>query len=316
MQVSQVYSVGVAFSDLGDEGTYRETLLALTHLQNVTADIFGRIEARVNLLKKRAGELNERIGDAKLRVGKVAEASTRATTVFSTSKFPENAYNQSDELGREGAGGIQHLYGDLPYMECPPDEDDAPGADAPDLFLPAAHSADAGMNESELSELYIDIKDRVNAKITAYNHDSLDYDDDGNELQGLGPLPNNLKSVSSVLLFNSTVNPYKVYSKLDNLLGVDVEVREEEEDARKRKLGAAPKTLVDGDALPEIGEYDVGYKPKMGDGRLGATNQLESPRYCRYFISGHRAVDRPFGPPSKYARRAPHTGLCPCPFCL
>ena len=55
MQVSQVYSVGVAFADLGDEGTYRETLLALTHLQNVTADIFGRIEARVNLLKKRGG---------------------------------------------------------------------------------------------------------------------------------------------------------------------------------------------------------------------------------------------------------------------
>ena len=117
--------------------------------------------------------------------------------MFSTSKFPENAYNQSDELGREGAGGIQHLYGDLPYMECPPDEDDAPGADAPDLFLPAAHSADAGMNESELSELYIDIKDRVNAKITAYNHDSLDYDDDGNELQGLGPLPNNLSPLAA-----------------------------------------------------------------------------------------------------------------------
>jgi hypothetical protein len=35
---------------------------------------------------------------------------------------------------------------------------------------------------------------------------------------GLGPVPSFVDSVSSVLLFNSNINPYKKYTTLDNLL--------------------------------------------------------------------------------------------------
>lgn len=39
------------------------------------------------------------------------------------------------------------------------------------------------------------------------------------EREGLGRLPDNLDSVSSLLLFNSNDNPYKAYRSLDNLTG-------------------------------------------------------------------------------------------------
>jgi hypothetical protein len=39
------------------------------------------------------------------------------------------------------------------------------------------------------------------------------------EREGLGRLPDNLDSVSSLLLFNSNENPYKAYRNLDNLTG-------------------------------------------------------------------------------------------------
>ena len=47
MQSSQVYSVAVGFQDLADEGTLSEILGALQHLENVTANVFFRIENRI-----------------------------------------------------------------------------------------------------------------------------------------------------------------------------------------------------------------------------------------------------------------------------
>lgn len=38
------------------------------------------------------------------------------------------------------------------------------------------------------------------------------------EDNGLGPLPQNIPSVGSMLLFNSDINPYKDYQTLDNLM--------------------------------------------------------------------------------------------------
>ncbi len=38
------------------------------------------------------------------------------------------------------------------------------------------------------------------------------------EDQGLGKIPSSAKSVASILLFNSNINPYKNYQALDNLV--------------------------------------------------------------------------------------------------
>jgi hypothetical protein len=84
------------------------------------------------------------------------------------------------------------------------------------------------------------------------------------EDKGLGPLPAYLDSVGSLLLFNSDINPYKEYQTLDNLLSSG-RTKIVNDDEGKNRLGAAPSTLLNGDALPDIGGIDLTFKPEMGD---------------------------------------------------
>jgi hypothetical protein len=78
------------------------------------------------------------------------------------------------------------------------------------------------------------------------------------DAEGLGRLPHYLPSVSSLLLFNTAENPYKSFTTLDNLLGVDRGARE----VAQKEVGAAPTTITEGDVLPEFGVTGYGYKPK------------------------------------------------------
>lgn len=80
-------------------------------------------------------------------------------------------------------------------------------------------------------------------------------------LDGLGRLPDRLPSVSSLLLFNTSENPYKTYLSLDNLEGKAPAERE----AEKQALAAAPKTVAEGDELPEASRLQFGYKPQLGE---------------------------------------------------
>jgi len=67
--------------------------------------------------------------------------------------------------------------------------------------------------------------------------------------EGLGRLPTELESISSLILFNTPENPYKKYVSLDNLAGKEVETPVQD----KKSLADAPTTLgVDGDQLPSV----------------------------------------------------------------
>lgn len=83
------------------------------------------------------------------------------------------------------------------------------------------------------------------------------------EDDGLGPLPTNISSVGSMLLFNSQINPYKNYQATDNLLAAGREKTVNEEKAKG--LESAPMTIMSGDALPDIQALDLMFKPSMGE---------------------------------------------------
>ena len=80
------------------------------------------------------------------------------------------------------------------------------------------------------------------------------------EEEGLGTLPPEISSVGSLLLFNSDVNPYKKYEARDNLMSAG---RTREFADGKEELHDAPKSLVDGDALPDVMGLDLTFKPKV-----------------------------------------------------
>ena len=113
-------------------------------------------------------------------------------------------------------------------------------------------------NESYSDELFL-ILGRLNSFGTDMDRVEFIMED-----KGLGPLPAVVKSVGSLLLFNSDINPYKDYQTLDNLLSSG-KSKEQIDDSNKFNLASAPTTLISGDALPEIGNLDLTFKPEMGD---------------------------------------------------
>lgn len=72
-------------------------------------------------------------------------------------------------------------------------------------------------------------------------------------------MPESLASVSSLLLFNSTQNPYKKYSTLDTLVGTagepEPEVQEED------KPGGAPTSVAERFGYEGLGKSDISYQP-------------------------------------------------------
>ena len=89
------------------------------------------------------------------------------------------------------------------------------------------------------------------------------------EDHGLGQLPHNITSVSSILLFNSTINPYKNYQTIDNLLSIGRNNKNNNDNNNnnnnKNAIASAPSTLLSGDLLPDIEALDLLYKPSMGE---------------------------------------------------
>lgn len=83
------------------------------------------------------------------------------------------------------------------------------------------------------------------------------------EDQGLGSLPDRISSTSSLLLFNSNINPYKTYQTLDNLVSAGREKTKSEE--KTKGLESAPMTILAGDALPDVQALDLMFKPAMGE---------------------------------------------------
>lgn len=86
--------------------------------------------------------------------------------------------------------------------------------------------------------------------------------DDPEREEGLGSLPKNLPSISSLLLFNTTENPYKKYVLRDPLEGAKTKTRDnfiEDEN----QLSEAPATILRGDELDRGQKDSLAYVPVM-----------------------------------------------------
>jgi hypothetical protein len=99
---------------------------------------------------------------------------------------------------------------------------------------------------------------------------------------GVGMFPSaDIKTTASLLVFNSSINPYKEYQALDNLASAgrfvlyicencidEVEnasfrAKDTDDDAAKA-LASAPKTLMSGEGLPDIMALDLTFRPDIG----------------------------------------------------
>lgn len=86
-KILQPYEVAVVHSDVEAADTLGDLLYSLQRLSGTVDDVFSRIEKKVTDERNRVAQINSRVGACQSKV-QLVRGSNRATTVFSTSKFP------------------------------------------------------------------------------------------------------------------------------------------------------------------------------------------------------------------------------------
>jgi hypothetical protein len=239
MNINQVYSVGVTFHNVGESDSIEEAVAALKHLYKVTEKVFDRIETKVKTERSKIDAITNRLAQASAQIETIGRTrASKATTVFSNAKFP----------GSESVETYTPIFANMPTVDCPPDfmQENAPRVYPANDGNPRPPPPQADM---------LDLLWRANQ--------TLDLEGGATgQPKGVGPLPDDLMSVTNFMLYNSNETPYTDYNeRLDNMF--EVKQRDAIEEETKRKMAAQGSTLLGGDQLPAVAGLDMTYKPTM-----------------------------------------------------
>jgi len=214
---NQTFEVPVLYQDVRQAEAFNQICDAIENLNRVVDDVFGGIKERIASEKQRMDDISTRLAVAKAKVQFIeANYRTKATTVLSSNKYPSSGI----------VSDFKPLFASKPLVQ---------------IKRANYHLSDHPHNTSKtthdpLSNIYLPKEESI--------LDSKDFKEA--EEEGLGRLPQHLPSVSSLLLFNTDYNPYRVYATIDNLLGVDPTEPDEE---KKESLADAPITVIQGEEL-------------------------------------------------------------------
>ncbi|EDL38325.1 open reading frame 19, isoform CRA_b, partial [Mus musculus] len=226
----QLYAVPLIQPDLRREEAIQQVADALQYLQNISGDIFSRISRRVELSRRQLQAISERVSLAQAKIEKI-KGSKKAIKVFSSAKYPAPEHLQ--EYGSIFTGALD------------------PGLQRrPRYRIQSKHRP---LDERALQEKLKYFPVCVNTKS--------EPEDEAEE--GLGGLPSNISSISSLLLFNTTENLYKKYVFLDPLAGAVTKTHTmlgtEEE-----KLFDAPLSISKREQLERQAPENYFYVPDLG----------------------------------------------------
>lgn len=228
------YGALIVSQGLREQETYVQLCDALQNLTKVIDGVYGKIGDKVDEEQKRITELNQRIANANAKVEHLRTNCTgKATVVHSPAKYPgkvelTTSYNLYER--KPSSWNMFHYDTKVKTDKWMQGDGTDPLARGGNLFFEKKH---------------IDLEDPEHL-----------------EWEGLGRLPENIQSVSNLLLFNTKENPYKVYMTLDNLAGTDAPAEKPEEGI---SLVEAPESIFSGDMymIPELMKDGVAYKPLM-----------------------------------------------------
>lgn len=229
----QKYTVPIITTDLRREESLQQTADILQYVEKVCNESFDHVVQRVEDVKKKLESIDNRAKVAKAKIDKI-RSSTKATTVLSANKYPvadiitdfESLFASIDvELSDLKRSHYRVASDVMPFNEELIRE-------TPKIELP-------------------DARRRI---------DVADHQPD----EGLGGLPDDLASVSSLLLFNSQENPYKKYVTLDPLAGAVTKTRSAIE-LEANALGDAPVTISQREGMERKPTESYFYVPNLGD---------------------------------------------------
>ena len=238
----QMYHVPIILPDLRREESLTQVIDSLEYLQAIANDIFNRISNRVAENRDQLTAINNRINTCQAKVDKLRHRS-KATQVYAIPKYPAprnlNEYtslfcNVNPQLQKIKRSKVSS---DIRLPEVTNETMQAKTA----YFKPKlATKASVKQQQKQRSE----------------DGDSVTVA----EGEGLGSLPKHLPSVSSLLLFNTSENPYKKYVILDPLEGVKTKTRDS---IKEEEISEAPYTITEGEELLHGNVDSVMYVPIM-----------------------------------------------------
>ncbi|XP_037700979.1 WASH complex subunit 1 isoform X2 [Choloepus didactylus] len=229
--VGQTYAVPLIQPDLRREEAIQQVADALQYLQKVSGDIFSRISQRVELSRSQLQAIGERVSLAQAKIEKI-KGSKKAIKVFSSAKYP--APEHLKEYGSIFAGAQDPGFQRRPRHR-----------------IQSKHRV---LDERALQEKLKYFPVCVNTKP--------EPEDEAEE--GLGSLPSNINSVSSLLLFNTTENLYKKYVFLDPLAGAVTKTHVMLGAETEEKLFDAPLSISKREQLERQVPENYFYVPDLG----------------------------------------------------
>nr|XP_020644687.1 WASH complex subunit 1 [Pogona vitticeps] len=227
----QTYSVPLIQPNLRREEAIHQIADALEYLQKVSDDIFNRISQRVEASRTQLRAIDERVTLAQAKIEKI-KGSKKAIKVFSSSKYPAPERLQE-------------------YISIFAGAKDPDAQKRPRRKIQSKHRA---FEEKSLQEKPEHFPLCVSTKIH--------HEDDAEE--GLGSLPRNISSLSSLLLFNTTENLYKKYVFLDPLAGAVTKTHVALVTETQEKLFDAPLSITKRGQLDQQVAENYFYVPDLG----------------------------------------------------
>ncbi|XP_051953708.1 WASH complex subunit 1 isoform X2 [Xyrauchen texanus] len=227
----QVYSVPLIQPDLRREEAVHQITDALQYLETISTDIFSRVSQSVEKNRAHLQTVTDRIKLAQARVQKI-KGSKKATKVFSSAKYP--APEKLQDYSSIFMGAVDPASQKRPRFKV--------------------QSKLRPLDDKALQEKLMYLPVCVNTKKRS---------EDETE-EGLGSLPRNVNSVSSLLLFNTTENLYKKYVFLDPLAGAVTKTHNTLETEKENKPFDAPLSITKREQLERQTAENYFYVPDLG----------------------------------------------------
>jgi len=272
--------VPIVYEDLRPQEALLQALEQLEQLGAVVDNVFARVVGRVAEERKRLEGLAGRLATAQAQVQSLY-GSSKATTVLSPAKYPvpqnDARFRPRSLMASASATALDSL-GSVAFRRAYHISDIVHNP-----IAPLVNSDPIKANDYKF-DMLADAREAAPKHCSAIaaleaQRQRKEYQAAHPQSEGLGRLPEEgLKSVSSLLLFNTAENPYKKYSSFNNLEGwwtgraeVQAALAAQKREREKNngdvaaQLVDAPETVEHGDELPIGQRTDYGYRPVLGD---------------------------------------------------
>ncbi|KAM4733894.1 WASH complex subunit 1 [Anableps anableps] len=227
----QVYSVPLVQPELRREEAVLQIADALLYLEVISTDIFRRVSESVEKNRRQLQSVSDRIRLAQARVDKI-KGSKKATKVFSSAKYP--APDRLQDYSSIFTGAIDPSSQTRPRRK----------------IQNKLRAFDEKAWQEKLTYFPVCVGNKKKSE-------------DETE-EGLGSLPRNISSVSSLLLFNTTENLYKKYVFLDPLAGAVTKTHQTLETEKEEKPFDAPLSITKREQLERQTAESYFYVPDLG----------------------------------------------------